>query len=51
MAFAAGPKGGQLRTYFQQFQLEASVAFHQRWRAELNFAGRDGSPIRAVAIA
>ena len=28
--------GGPLRTYFKQFQTEASVAFHTRWRAALD---------------
>lgn len=57
-AFRRWPEGGQLRTYFQQFQLEASVAFHRRWRAELdkqagrhipvscNNGARDWGPVR-----
>ena len=35
-AFRRWSGGGPLRTYFKQFQIDSSVAFHQRWRAELN---------------
>lgn len=35
-AFRRWPGGGPLRTYFKQFQTDSSVAFHQRWRAELD---------------
>jgi hypothetical protein len=57
-AFRRWPEGGLLRDYFKQFQLEASVAFHQRWRAELdkqagrriavscNNGARDWGPVR-----
>jgi hypothetical protein len=56
--FRRWPEGGALRTYFKQFQLDASVAFHQRWRAELdkqagrriavscNNGARDWGPVR-----
>ena len=57
-AFRRWPEGGALRTYFKQFQLDTSVAFHQRWRAELdrqagrhiavscNNGARDWGPVR-----
>jgi hypothetical protein len=57
-AFLRWGDGGRLREFFKQFQLESSVAFHQRWRTELdkgagrriavscNNGSRDWGPVR-----